>query len=48
MTNNPRKIVGLEAYGLEVTDRVPLNVGTHEFNARYLETKKTKMGHLLP
>jgi 3,4-dihydroxy 2-butanone 4-phosphate synthase / GTP cyclohydrolase II len=46
LTNNPKKIVGLEGYGLEITGRVPLNVkpGTH--NAQYLEAKRTKMGHL--
>ncbi|MFP4380024.1 MAG: bifunctional 3,4-dihydroxy-2-butanone-4-phosphate synthase/GTP cyclohydrolase II [Candidatus Sumerlaeia bacterium] len=46
MTNNPRKIVGLEAYGLEVIDRVAIEVGHHEHNERYLNTKKTKLGHL--
>ncbi len=46
LTNNPRKIVGLEAYGLEVTERVPLQVGQHKCNKRYLDTKKTKLGHL--
>jgi 3,4-dihydroxy 2-butanone 4-phosphate synthase/GTP cyclohydrolase II len=47
MTNNPSKRVGLEAYGLEVVERVPLVAETNEFNRRYLETKKEKMGHLL-
>jgi 3,4-dihydroxy 2-butanone 4-phosphate synthase / GTP cyclohydrolase II len=47
MTNNPRKVVGLEGYGLEVVERVPLEVGKHVHNARYLATKKTKMGHML-
>ena len=47
MTNNPRKVVGLEGYGLEVIERVPLEVGKHIHNARYLATKKTKMGHML-
>jgi GTP cyclohydrolase II len=41
MTNNPRKIVGLKAYGLEVVERVPLQVGHHEHNRTYLETKRT-------
>ncbi|MCS6859256.1 MAG: bifunctional 3,4-dihydroxy-2-butanone-4-phosphate synthase/GTP cyclohydrolase II [Abditibacteriales bacterium] len=47
MTNNPAKRVGLEAYGLEVVERVPLISEPNEFNRRYLETKKEKMGHLL-
>lgn len=47
MTNNPRKIVGLEGYGLEVIERVPLEIAPREENARYLRTKREKMGHLL-
>lgn len=47
ITNNPRKIVGLEAYGLKVTERVPLQVGECETNRVYLETKRDKMGHLI-
>ena len=47
MTNNPTKIVGLEGYGLEVTERVPLELDACNFNADYLRTKKEKMGHLL-
>ena len=47
MTNNPRKIVGLEGYGLTVLDRVPLEVNPREENLRYLETKKEKLGHML-
>lgn len=47
MTNNPRKIVGLEGHGLEVVGRVPLQVAPNEINARYLQTKKDKLGHLL-
>ncbi len=46
MTNNPRKLVGLGAFNLEIVDRVPLEVGRHKDNAAYLETKKTKLGHL--
>jgi 3,4-dihydroxy 2-butanone 4-phosphate synthase/GTP cyclohydrolase II len=46
MTNNPRKVVGLEGYGLQVVDRVPLEVGRHSHNQRYLETKRTKLGHM--
>ena len=47
MTNNPRKIVGLEAYGLKVVDRIPLKAGRHSRNEDYLRAKKTKLGHLL-
>jgi 3,4-dihydroxy 2-butanone 4-phosphate synthase/GTP cyclohydrolase II len=47
MTNNPRKIVGLEGYGLRVTERVPLELGCGEFNKDYLHAKQEKMGHLL-
>ena len=47
MTNNPRKITGLEGYGLKVVERVPIEVGHCDTNLRYLETKKEKLGHLL-
>ena len=47
MTNNPKKIVGLEGYGLEVVDRVPVEIAACQWNHDYLETKKKKMGHLL-
>lgn len=47
MTNNPKKVVGLEAYGLTIVERVPIEVGANEINARYLQTKKEKLGHLL-
>jgi 3,4-dihydroxy 2-butanone 4-phosphate synthase/GTP cyclohydrolase II len=47
MTNNPRKIVALEGYGLEVVERVPIVVVPNEFNRAYLRTKQEKMGHLL-
>jgi len=47
LTNNPRKIVGLEGYGLEVTERVPIEVKPSEENIRYLKTKKNKLGHTL-
>ncbi len=47
MTNNPRKIVALEGYGLEVVERVSLQVAPEPESARYLRTKKEKMGHLL-
>ena len=47
MTNNPKKIVGLEGHGLEVIERVPLEVTAHNENTSYLQIKKQKMGHLL-
>lgn len=47
MTNNPKKIVGLEGYGLEVTERVPIEMNACEQNLDYLQTKKDKMGHML-
>jgi len=47
MTNNMRKYVGLEGYGLEIVERVPLELPPHEDNREYLRTKKLKMGHLL-
>ncbi len=46
ITNNPRKVVGLKGYGLEITERVPLVIVPNKHNARYLKTKKEKMGHL--
>lgn len=47
MTNNPRKIVGLEGYGIEVVERVPIEVPPRDQNLRYLKTKKEKLGHIL-
>ena len=47
LTNNPRKIVGLEGYGLEITGREPLEVEAGEFNREYLATKRTKLGHII-
>ena len=46
MTNNPKKLIGLDGYGLKVEGRVPLVVGVCEHNENYLMTKKKKMGHL--
>ncbi|HEO64017.1 MAG TPA: bifunctional 3,4-dihydroxy-2-butanone-4-phosphate synthase/GTP cyclohydrolase II [Candidatus Omnitrophica bacterium] len=45
LTNNPRKIIGLEGYGLEVTERVPIEIEPNSMNKKYLETKKKKLGH---
>ena len=47
MTNNPRKVVALKGYGLVIVERVPLVVEPNELNARYLDTKRRKLGHLL-
>lgn len=47
LTNNPKKIVGLEAYGLQLTERVPIEMHPNARNRRYLEVKRDKMGHLL-
>lgn len=47
LTNNPKKVVGLEAYGLELMDRVPIVVPPNPENQHYLDTKRLKMGHLL-
>ncbi len=47
MTNNPRKVVGLEGYGLEIVERVPLAFAPSEHNRRYLQTKKQKLGHII-
>ncbi len=47
LTNNPKKVVGLESYGLKIVETVPLIVKPTSYNMRYLETKKSKMGHLL-
>ncbi|MDC1123190.1 bifunctional 3,4-dihydroxy-2-butanone-4-phosphate synthase/GTP cyclohydrolase II [Nitrospinaceae bacterium] len=46
MTNNPRKIVGLEGYGLELVERVPIEVQAKKDNLKYLRTKQEKMGHI--
>jgi 3,4-dihydroxy 2-butanone 4-phosphate synthase / GTP cyclohydrolase II len=47
LTNNPRKVVGLEGYGLKIVQQVPIKVKPNPHNARYLETKRKKLGHLL-
>jgi len=46
LTNNPRKIIGLQGYGLSVVERVPLEITPHKSNLEYLRTKKEKLGHL--
>jgi len=47
LTNNPKKVIGLEGYGLEVVETVPIIIKPNQYNKRYLETKKEKMGHIL-
>jgi len=46
MTNNPKKMIGLEGYGLEIVEQVPIKMGVNPNNAKYLKTKKSKLGHL--
>ena len=48
MTNNPCKIAGLEGYGLEIVERVPIVVPANAYDRRYMDTKREKMGHLIP
>jgi 3,4-dihydroxy 2-butanone 4-phosphate synthase/GTP cyclohydrolase II len=48
MTNNPSKYGGLSGFGLEITERVPLEVPSNPHNIEYLRTKRDRMGHLLP
>src|SRR5918997_496232 len=48
LTNNPAKIEGLERYGVRVVERVPLGISPNPSNLAYLQTKRNKMGHLLP
>jgi len=47
MTNNPKKLIALEGYGLTISERVPIEVPPHEHSITYLRTKREKMGHLL-
>lgn len=47
LTNNPRKVVGLEGYGLRIVESLPIQVEPNQHNAKYLKTKKDKLGHLL-
>jgi 3,4-dihydroxy 2-butanone 4-phosphate synthase/GTP cyclohydrolase II len=47
LTNNPKKVVGLEGYGLEIVEMIPIRTAPNPHNEKYLETKRTKMGHLL-
>jgi 3,4-dihydroxy 2-butanone 4-phosphate synthase/GTP cyclohydrolase II len=47
LTNNPRKVIGLEGYGLRIVERVPIQMPPGDHNREYLQTKKSKLGHLL-
>ena len=47
LTNNPKKVIGLESYGLKVVETIPIIAATNAYNSRYLETKQKKLGHLL-
>src|SRR3954468_1254401 len=47
LTNNPKKVVGLEGYGLEITEQVPIRVKPNRHNKKYLDTKREKLGHLI-
>jgi 3,4-dihydroxy 2-butanone 4-phosphate synthase/GTP cyclohydrolase II len=47
LTNNPKKVVGLEGYGLEITEQLPLSLPANEHNRKYLDTKRMRMGHTL-
>lgn len=47
LTNNPKKLIGLEGYGISITGRIPIEINPCETNIRYLKTKKKKMGHIL-
>ncbi|WAC18588.1 bifunctional 3,4-dihydroxy-2-butanone-4-phosphate synthase/GTP cyclohydrolase II [Luteolibacter sp. SL250] len=47
MTNNPKKVVGLEGYGLEIVEQMPISLPSNPHNHKYLETKRTRMGHTL-
>ncbi|MFC1916425.1 bifunctional 3,4-dihydroxy-2-butanone-4-phosphate synthase/GTP cyclohydrolase II [Chloroflexota bacterium] len=47
LTNNPKKVIGLESYGLKVVETVPIITSPNQYNSRYLETKQKKMGHFL-
>ncbi len=48
LTNNPKKIIGLEGYGLKITEQIPIIETPNPFNIKYLRTKKERMGHLIP
>ncbi len=47
LTNNPRKVIGLQGYGLDIVERVPLEMNPNSINERYLKTKRDKLGHFI-
>jgi 3,4-dihydroxy 2-butanone 4-phosphate synthase/GTP cyclohydrolase II len=47
LTNNPKKVIGLEGYGLEIVEQLPISLPSNPHNEKYLETKRTRMGHTL-
>ncbi len=47
LTNNPRKVIGLEGHGLKITERVPIIIKPNEYNKRYMDTKRDRMGHII-
>ena len=47
LTNNPKKVIGLESYGLKVVETVPIIISSNPYNSSYLETKQRKLGHML-
>ena len=47
LTNNPKKIIGLKGFGIEVTERIPIEAKANRTNERYLKTKRDKLGHLI-
>ena len=47
LTNNPKKIIGIKGYDLEITERIPIEIKPNKNNKKYLTTKKTKLGHIL-
>jgi 3,4-dihydroxy 2-butanone 4-phosphate synthase/GTP cyclohydrolase II len=48
ITNNPKKRAGLEGFGLQIVENIPLVIPPNPYNIKYLKTKKTKLGHNLP
>ena len=47
LTNNPKKIIGLKGFGLEIIDRIPIEMKPNNINKKYLEAKRDKLGHLI-
>ena len=47
LTNNPRKIIGLDGFGLEIISRIPIEIKSNLINKKYMQTKRDKLGHLI-